>query len=300
MANILIKKLKARYNDFNRHPITHKNRIFSLIRYILFNIRLRIFKEIEVGWIEGLNFIVRKGDAGIIGNVYFGLDEFEESVFLLHLLEETDTFLDIGANLGHYSLLVSGIKKSHSIAIEPVTDTFQQLRKQIQLNNLSSLVDAKNIGVSNTDGMLFFSTDRGTMNRVVPEDYPNAIAIDVITIDSILLNYQTPIAMKIDVEGYEKFVLEGAIFLLNNAKLKVLVVELNQSGRKYKVSDEELYATILSFGFKPYAYHVFNRTLQELESYNLNSFNTIFVRDLSYVKSRLAGSKKIRIRHKEF
>lgn len=83
----------------------------------------------KCNWIHGPQFYARKGDAGIVANNYFGLFEFEDSMFALQFLRSQDTFLDVGANLGHYSILVSGIHNCSSIAIEPIPSTFQQLKK---------------------------------------------------------------------------------------------------------------------------------------------------------------------------
>jgi FkbM family methyltransferase len=295
----LIRKIKIRYNQFKFHPVTKGNELKSLYEYILFNVKNRVFRELKYNWINNLKFIVRKGDAGIVGNIYFGLYEFEESIFLLHLIREEDMFLDVGANLGHYSLLLSGIKKCKSISIEPVPETFQQLLKQIKLNNLESFVEPINVGASNCDGELYFSTDRGTMDRIVDENYKNAVRVPVLSLDSIVLNRE-PIAIKIDVEGYEMHVLEGGSTILNNDKLKVLILELNQSGEKFGISDDEIYSKVLSLGFKPYSYNVTNRKLIQLQSYNQHKFNTIFVRDQEFVSNRLKNSSSIKVKNKNF
>jgi FkbM family methyltransferase len=250
-------------------------------------------------WIDPLRFYAKQGDAVMVSNIYFGLFEFDESIPLLHLLKEGDLFLDIGANSGHYSLVVSGLRKVRSIAIEPVPGTFQRLRDNIELNQLSAFVQALNLGVSDQEGALFFSTDRGAMNRIFDKDFPNAACIKVATIDGVL-NGQTPLAMKIDVEGYEQFAFNGAGQLLSNAGLKVLVAELNGSGIKYGVSDEAIYNTIQGYGFQPYIYDFRNRKLILQNNYNTSQFNTVFVRDIDFVSQRLANSPAITVLGKTF
>ncbi|TGD57165.1 FkbM family methyltransferase [Flavobacterium humi] len=295
----VIKKIKSRYTQFQSHPVTKGEEWKGLYKYIEFNIKNRIFKETIHNWIGNLKFIARKGDAGIVGNIYFGVYEFEESLFLLHLLQKQDTFLDVGANLGHYSLLLSGTKGCRSITIEPVPKTYRQLLKQIQLNHLEELISPFNIGVSNFDGALYFSTDKGTMDRIVSERYRNAVQVPVLSLDSILTE-QVPLAMKIDVEGHEKQALEGGQAILNDERLKVLILEINQSGEKYGVSDDEIYTKVLSFGFKPYAYDVANRQLVKLQSYNKAQFNTIFIRDEEFVTNRLKKADLVTIRGRKF
>ncbi|MGH2665091.1 FkbM family methyltransferase [Flavobacterium sp.] len=295
----IIRKIKNRYKQFKSHPVTNGDEFKGLYKYIEFNIKNRIFNEIQYKWIGSLKFIARKGDAGIVGNIYFGVYEFEESLFLLHFLQKQDTFLDVGANLGHFSLLLSGIKGCKSIAIEPVPKTYKQLQKQIQLNNLGELISPFNIGVSNFDGKLYFSTDKGTMDRIVNERYKNAVQVPVLSLDSIL-NEQVPLAIKIDVEGHEKQALEGGMTVLKDDRLKVLILELNGSGEKFGVSDDEIYAEVLQLGFKPFAYDVANRQLIKLKSYNKTQFNTIFIRDEEFVTNRLKKADLITIRGRKF
>lgn len=298
MKNIK-KRLKQRYKQFKAHPLTKGYELQALWRYIYFHVVIQIKKVMIYHWLGNLKFIAKKGEAGIVGNIYYGLFEFEESIFLIHLLNSQDMFLDVGANVGHYSLLMSGLKQAKSVAIEPVPKTCSLLKEQIKLNNLEHLIDARNIGVSNENGELYFSTDRGTMDRIVDKNYKNAVAVEVQTIDN-LLSHTIPLAIKMDVEGYEKYALQGAKKCLSNEHLKVIILELNESGKKYQISDNEVYNLVLSYGFKPYRYLPEQRKLKVLPSYNKEQFNTIFIRDLEFVKNRIKTSKSISINKKRY
>ncbi|WP_395043416.1 FkbM family methyltransferase [Flavobacterium sp.] len=294
----IISRLKLMFNRFKKNPITKDNITKAMFKYIYYNILLRVKNEIIYEGIEKLKFIISKGDSGLIGNVYFGIYEVNESMFTVHFLRSEDTFLDIGANLGHYSLIASGISKARSIAIEPIPSTFVKLEKQININNLNQLVFPFNIGLSNEVSNLFFSSDNQDMNHIVNSNYPNAIQIPVSTIDLISLN-ETIALIKMDVEGYEKFVLNGASKTLQNTNLKAIIIELNNSGKKYGILDEEVYQLIVNYGFLPYKYNPVEKELIQLESYNTTQFNTIFIRDLPFVKNRISSSKKIKIWNKE-
>lgn len=287
-------RLIQRYSQFSDHTLTKGNPYAALWRYVYFHSMIRFKGKMIYKWINDLKFIARRGEAGIVGNIYYGLYEFEESVFLIHLLKKNDLFLDVGANVGHYCLLISGLKHARSIAIEPVPETYARLKEHIDLNCLGGLIDARHIGVSDKNGELYFSTDRGTMDRIVNSTYKNSVSVKVKTIDSIL-EENVPLALKMDVEGYEKFALEGAHKTLNNPSFKVLILELNNSGKIYKISDQEIYNTVIEFGFKPYSYDATSRTLRELVVYNRHQFNTIFIRDLQFVKSRIKRSESFKI-----
>ncbi len=279
---------------FKLHPVTKNHRFKALFRYVVFNLKNRYTTNIKYKWVDGLRFFASKGDGGMVGNIYFGLYEFYESMFLIHFLREEDTFLDVGANIGHYALLASGISKCNTIAIEPVPSTFKRLNKQIELNKLGAKIKTMNIGVADKLDYLFFSTDKSTMNKVVENTYKGAVKVEVKTIDS-LDNSDAFKLLKIDVEGFEKFVLSGSSSTLKSDNLKAVIIEINFSNQFYGVENVEILDILLSYDFHPYKYDPLNRELIKLESYNKEQFNTIFIKDYNFVKNRIQSSKKVKV-----
>jgi FkbM family methyltransferase len=294
-----LKKLKKRFIRFKAHPLTAQDPWRSFFRYLLFNISLKFKKEIVYNSLGGIKILLRKGDSSVIGNIYFGLQEFTESAFLLHFLRKEDEFLDIGANLGHYSLLASGVCGAKSISVEPVPQTYNQLLRQLTLNELDELVTPLNIGVSSEEGELYFSTDMGPMNRVVNEEYKNAERIKVRTIDSIVKDKEIRL-IKIDVEGYEDHVLKGCERIMSTQNLKAVIIELNFLNKIYGGKADEISRYFATKGFSPYEYEPFTRTLSKLNHYNKQQFNTIFIKDLDFVTDRIKNGKIIEIRGKRF
>lgn len=61
--------------------------------------------EVQFDWIEGARLMVRNGMTGATGNIYCGLHEFTDMSFVLHLLRPDDLFVDVGANIGSYTVL---------------------------------------------------------------------------------------------------------------------------------------------------------------------------------------------------
>ncbi|WP_161791963.1 FkbM family methyltransferase [Psychroserpens jangbogonensis] len=291
---IVYRKIKQRKKMFAKHPVTKNHRNKALFRYVVFNFKNRITKNITYKWVGGLKFYASKGDGGIVGNIYFGLYEFYESIFLIHFLREEDTFLDVGANIGHYALLASGVSKCNTIAIEPVPSTFKRLNDQIELNKLSNKIETLNIGVADKSDYLFFSTDKTTMNKVVDETYKEAVKVQVKAIDS-LDGSETFNLMKIDVEGFEKFVLNGSSSTLKSDSLKAIIIEINFSNQFYGVENVEILDILLSYNFHPYRYDPIHRELIKLESYNKEQFNTIFIKNYDFVMNRINDSKKIKV-----
>ena len=84
-----------------RHPFNKDNKFSALARFVKWQINGRLNTyPILYQFTENSTLIVKKGMAGASGNLYCGLVEYEDMAFLLHLLRETDHFLDVGANIG--------------------------------------------------------------------------------------------------------------------------------------------------------------------------------------------------------
>ncbi|MGZ3763051.1 MAG: FkbM family methyltransferase [Mucilaginibacter sp.] len=246
-------------------------------------------------FVKPVKFYARKGLTGITGNIYAGLHEFHDMAFLLHFLRPEDTFFDVGANAGSYTLLASGICKSKSITIEAVRSTFELLIKNIGLNNLQNKVTSINSAAGGAAGSISFTSNEDTTNHALAQNESidaDIITVPVITIDSLTAG-NTPALMKIDVEGYETEVLKGMKNTLNLASLKAIIIELNGSGNRYGYHDEDIHQLLLSKDFKPYNYDPFNRVLTEIATYG--NTNTIYCRDLEFINARLEAADGIKI-----
>ncbi|WP_292901881.1 FkbM family methyltransferase [Nonlabens sp.] len=293
-TKVALAKIQKRFGMFQKHELTAAKPLKALFRYLSTNSKLILNRNVVFNWIHGLQLSIQKGDAGLIGNLYYGVYEYRESLFLLHFLREEDCFVDVGANMGHFSILTAGIVKNKVIAIEPLESTFKRLKQQVALNNLSSYVELYNYGVSNEQGRLFLSTHNGVMNKIVDQHYPEATEINVDTIDHFTGSSNVT-AIKIDVEGYELQALQGANQLLSSSNLKAVVIELNDSGKHYDISNDQIAAYLIERGFTPFRHHPLSRSLEAVEKYDKGQFNTLFLRDLEFVKSRLATAPRIKV-----
>lgn len=271
-------KFHKRFLSFKIHPLTTHNPLGALFRYIKFNFIQYLCEKPRVyNWIDGLKFYAQKGDAGIVANIYFKLFDYEDSMFLIHNLKENELFVDIGANVGHYSLLAAGICKADVIAFEPIPETVVKLEKNISLNGLSHKIKIFNLGIGAENSNLNFSNTKGVMNSVVLGFETDIVSVEVKKLDDVLINL-IPNFLKIDVEGYEYFVLKGAENILKNKELKYIMVELNFSTSKFGHTNEEITNLLLSYNFVPITYDVERKMMQAVESYNKEKFNTIFVK----------------------
>ena len=104
-----------------------------------------------------MKLILQQGLTSATAQYYMGLSEFEEMSFVLHFIEKEDLFIDVGANVGCFTLLASGVKKANTIAIEPLPSTFQHLCNNLIINKLEENVEVLNIGMGAKEGNLEFT-----------------------------------------------------------------------------------------------------------------------------------------------
>ena len=289
-------KIKRTFGFLLNHPLGKKHPVKTLLRFSVWQLQAALSsgKLVVKTFIAPVKFYARKGLTGITGNIYTGLHEFDDMAFLLHFLHPEDSFFDIGANVGSYTLLASGVCGANSIAIEPVSSTFEILSKNIALNKLQSKVSLINAVAGGAISTIIFTQNEDTGNHVVSADESktDSAELPVITIDS-LLTKGTPALIKMDVEGYETEVLKGMNRTLSSESLKAIIIELNGSGGRYGFDESKIHNLLISNGFSPYNYDAFNRQLNLLESYG--SYNTIYCRDMNFVSDRVKNATVFKI-----
>jgi FkbM family methyltransferase len=283
------------------HPLCKDNKIKSLIKFFKWQIACRLIKgDFVFEWINGAKIIIRRGEAGLTGNIYCGLHEFQDMAFLLHFIEKDDLFIDVGANVGSYTILACAAKGAFGYAFEPVQSTYSRLESNILLNYLENKVKYLNIGIGATKTKLYFTSDYDTTNHVIQdeENIQNSVQVNILPLDKILIN-EKPSLMKIDVEGYETLVLQGAKKILERKTLKAVIMELNGSGGRYGFDEKIILKLMLEYGFRTYSYNPFKRTLSDLKSKNIQLGNTLFVRDEKYVLDKIKNAPYIIVNGKQ-
>ncbi len=279
------------------HPLNRSNRTAAMMRVLRWQVGSRLLRgSAAMPFTKRTRLLVKRGMTGATGNIYCGLHDFEDMAFMLHLLRPADTFVDVGANVGTYTVLASGEAGARSIAIEPVPQTFQHLLDNVYLNRLHDRVVAYNCGVGSESGVLRFTAALDTTNHVVAASEADCPAIEVAvrTLDDVLAG-ELPKMIKVDVEGFESHVIRGAGDVLTSESLSAVVMELNGSGRRYGFDDESIHRQMLDFGFRPHAYDPFGRALSELPDRNTRGRNTLYLRDMEDIQTRIDGAAAIEL-----
>ncbi|WP_077146173.1 FkbM family methyltransferase [Sphingopyxis sp. KK2] len=166
------------------------------------------------------------------------------------------TFLDVGANVGIYGILVASIPTIERVlTFEPSQETLIELKKNIDLNGFQKKISVYPNAVSSEIGKVNFGiiSALSGANSVIstsihdPDKVTQEIFVESITLDSLALaDDGFPVCMKIDIEGHELKALEGARNLLRSRKIVIQY-------EAYDRSNDELGVFLKSLGFGPIA-----------------------------------------------
>lgn len=284
-----------------RHPLNRNSPLRAIGRFAAWQVAARLQPGASVvPYVGGTRLLVARGMTGATGNVYCGLHEFEDMAFVLHALRPEDLFVDIGANVGSYTVLASGAVGARSISFEPAPRAYRALLDNLRLNDLTARVEARNECLASTPGEAELTADFDTGNHVVagPHGAGGTVRVPVTTLDIALARHD-PAMLKIDVEGYETEVIAGADRTLRLPSLRAVVMELNGSGARYGFDDRHLHERMLRNDFTPATYDPLNRELRPREWHGPTEGNLLYVRDLQSLRARLVGAPR-RAVHRTF
>src|SRR5258707_13161636 len=119
------------------HPLNRDHKLRSIVRLAKWQIGSRLVPgEVVYHWVNGSKFLVRTGETGLTGNIYVGLHEFSDMGFLLHFLRKGDLFVDVGANVGSYTILACAAVVRRGLAFEPMPSTYWRLVGSVSMSHL--------------------------------------------------------------------------------------------------------------------------------------------------------------------
>jgi FkbM family methyltransferase len=285
-----------------RHPLNADRPVRALRRLVLWQIGSRIVPgPVIVPFVDNTVLAAAPGLTSANGNIYTGLYGFEEMGFLLHVLRTSHLFVDVGANVGAYTVLAAGAAGATCICFEPVPSTFLQLQRNLRLNGLENKCEAHKMAVAANEGALVFTSTEGATNHVVldPAHHEKgAITVPVCSLDGAIGD-RNPDIVKIDAEGFETEVLKGAAGILKNPSLLALIIQLNGRGRQYGFNEENLHQTILACGFRPYGYDPFERRLSAVPGKNGISRYTLYCRNIKRIEHLVSTAPKYHVHDQE-
>lgn len=186
-------------------------------------------------------------------NIILRKDEPLQPYVIVELAKamQSEIFVDVGANIGAYSLFMSSLECIHNVySFEAASETFGELRENVRLNDRAGKIHTFNQAVSDTEGSVRFGLvgSFSGANSVVStsihdaEKFTKETVVDCVSLDHAVTERSKGICVKIDVEGHEKAVLAGAKHLLmENAG----VIQLEN----YALGDSSLSELLRGYGY---------------------------------------------------
>ena len=167
-----------------------------------------------------------------------GIFEQKETTIIIKLLAQADIFINIGANIGYYCCLALSCGK-YSIAFEPIQMNLRYLYKNIKANQCENNIEIFPIALSNQVGIVDIyggGTGASLVKGWEGISAHNVTQVPTSTLDNILVSrfQDKKCLIIIDVEGAEKYVLEGADKFLSRQPKPLWMVEISISEHQPK------------------------------------------------------------------
>lgn len=209
------------------------------------------------GYDTDLNIQINRQDH--IGKTifYHGYYEGREIRVIKKLIRADDVILDIGANIGSWTLIFGKIARAGKVyAFEPA-NTFVRLQKNLSLNPGLTHIEAFNIALGNENGLVEIDPDYGEtnndgMNRMILGEQQTSMAnIPMTTLDawSSKQDLKKLDWIKMDTEGMEYQIILGGKNVISRFKPKMML-EVNEALLNYYGNSvKQLNELLISMGY---------------------------------------------------
>ncbi|SKB06052.1 methyltransferase, FkbM family [Prosthecobacter debontii] len=175
--------------------------------------------------------------------------EYDSLKLIDTFLRPEDSFLDVGANVGLFTILASRhVKDGLIVCVEPGRVQRERLMEHLQLNHIKAEVFPYAVG--NEEKTVSFNIGDAVAHIALQQatDSPKMEMVDIKKLDTFLPRRKYSL-MKLDVEGFELAALEGASGFLSEGLFPVILFELNGSSDRYGIAPEQIVTFLTKQGY---------------------------------------------------
>ncbi len=229
------------------HPANEDERVRALLRAVRFQARGRVLRRRTLAKLGERSTVwadLHRTAASKV--VYANPPDHPEMLVWRRHLRPGDLFIDVGANVGSYSVW-AGELGAQVVAMEPAPDTFALLQENVALNGYP--IETIQAAAGLHCGTARITIGRDTVNRLDPEGGAETV---MLTIDSVI-GSRTVAGMKVDVEGFEIDVLRGGERALSQQRIQLIQLEWNAASLQAVGTDRLPIAALLA----GYGYHLY-------------------------------------------
>lgn len=187
-----------------------------------------------------------------ISNLNFRQYEVQELERLLAFARDGDTFFDIGANVGLYSIAFAQKCPNSTIcAFEPIRTTWDELNRNILLNGVS--VKTYNIGLGEGKGRADFYFDKAATGATSGAPLGAGFETEIVTgsvepLDAFI--HLKPSILKCDVEGAELMVFKGGAKTIETCLPVIQCEMLRKWAKRFNYHPNQIIAFMEALGYK--------------------------------------------------
>lgn len=222
-------------------------------------IKIPLFSTKYLKLVQGHRMFLHPRDAVITPSLAtFGVFEPFESAIMRKYIKKGDSVLDIGANIGYYTLIFAQLVGSAGrvFAFEPDPENFALLQKNIEMNGYNN-VTLVHKAVASTAGIIrlyICANNKGNHRIHDANDGRASIKVEAVRLDDFFKDYDGRIDfIKMDIEGAEMEVISGASSLLQrNQNLKIATEFCPLWLRIFGIKPEEYLDLLKKHGFRLY------------------------------------------------
>ena len=221
---------------------------------LIYNFLKPYFRE-RFAIIQGHKIFINRKDYRSCEHLLEGIYEPEETEIVKREVGKGDIVVDLGANVGYYTLLLANLvgKDGRVYAFEPDPTNFALLKKNVKVNNYSNVIlERKGVLDKTGKSELWLRSDVNKAgHRIVPIDksihHSKPIEIDVVSLDDYFKDQKIDF-VKMDIEGSETMALKGMKNILKG-NVKILIegnmdseyIKELHNFKIYKINNDNLF-----------------------------------------------------------
>lgn len=276
------------------HPNCKTHRVQAILKFWGWQLYKRLLhRSVDIQLTAQIKIRCHPRGYAAAAVLYCGLYDYDEMNFLLRYLRPEDSFLDIGANVGVYTLLAATKIHSGTIySIEALPKNYDRLQENLALNQLTQ-VKTYPIAVSDRTGTIELNlADTDSMSFVTQTATENTISVPTDTLENLILgqaiDYLT--LAKIDIEGAELLAFKGAASLLDQHRPPVWILEINQAVEHFGHTQQDVVNLLHHYGYHLYHYSADRNQISSITLEQQQGNNVIAIADswVDFVRDRLA------------
>jgi FkbM family methyltransferase len=212
-----------------------KQIVYTIFDFLTKNLQHEKYEILKKIIFKELPFFIRPL---ILSDVVMTSPAWEPYVQNVFVLKKNDVIIDVGAHIGTYSIPKAKDvgNEGKIIALEPNPKNAKILQKNISFNKLNNIIMFEKAASSKNEFVELYLSNDPMLSMITDKENEETIKIECIILDSLIskLKLQKVDWLKIDAEGSEIKVLEGAKMILEKFHPKIIVEVRKENEGKLK------------------------------------------------------------------